>query len=246
MRSPGTFTYLFLSLLLLISCHPRIYEFNVDPRSIGPNDSVRVNWKVKGTAALQIHNYNYPGTIPFKLPEQTLLITQHGTTTPFLLPPDSTLQIPLAASEDFLTLRKKPDNNTEDMLRYITLVVTRNGQEINSVKQVEIRTDSAEDEIGFRVVIRGDSLVAAGTNNPIRWGDNFYILSVVNPGSQTLIVTHSGVTRQLRPGNQPDESFKGTPIKGDWSFTTPITTEERNDRRLIPNFLKIVITIKHR
>lgn len=246
MRSSGTFTYSYLFLLLLISCHPRIYEFNVDPRSIGPNDSVRVNWKVKGTAALLIHNYNYPGTIPFKLPGQTLLITQHGTTTPFLLPADSTLQIPLAASEDFLTLRKKPDSNAEDMLRYITLVVTRNGQEINSVKQIEIRTDSATDEIGFRVALRADSLVAAGTNNPIRWGDSFYILSVVNPTNRTLVVTHSGITRQLRPGSSPDESFKGTPVKGDWSFTTPMTAEETSDHRHIPGFLKIVITIKHR
>ena len=246
MRSPGTFTYLYLSFLLLISCHPRIYEFNVDPRSIGPNDSVRVDWKVKGAASLQIHNYNYPGSGNGKLPGQTLLITQHGTTTPFPLPADSTLQIPLAASEDFLTLRKKPDSNAGDMLRYITLVVTSNGKDSSRVVQVEVRGDSASDEIGFRVTIRGDSLVAAGTNNPVRWGDNFYILSVVNPGNHKLTITHSGITRQLPPGNQPDESFKGTTVKGDWSFTSPMTTEETNDHRLIPNFLKIVITIEHR
>jgi hypothetical protein len=246
MRSSETSVYLYLFLLILASCHPRIYEFNVDPRSIGSNDSVRVDWKVKGTASLRIHNYNYPGSGNGKLPDQTLLITQHGATIPFPLPADSTLQIPLAASEDFLTLRKKPDSNAGDMLRYITLVVTRNRKDSSRVVQVEIRGDSASDEIAFRVIIHGDSLVAAGTNNPARWGDNFYILSVQNPGNHTLNITHSNISDVLPPGNQPDQSFKGTTVKGDWSFTSAMTTEERNDHRLIPNFLKIVITIKHR
>jgi hypothetical protein len=246
MRSPKTSTYLWLSILLLVSCHPRIYEFNVDPISIGPNDSVRVNWKVKGTASLQIHNYKYPGSVTAKVPDETLLITQHGTTSPFLLAADSTLHLPLAASDDFLTLRKKPDDNTGDLLRYITLVVTSNGKDSSRVVQVEVRGDSAVDEIAFRTVIRGDSLVAAGINNPIRWGDNFYILSVANNSNRTIKVIHSNISHDLHPGNQPDDGFKGTPVKGDWSFTTPLTPEEANDHRLIPIFIKISITIKHR
>jgi hypothetical protein len=190
--------FLCVGLSLLVACHPRIYSFTVDPKSIGPGDPIRVSWEVKGQPSLQIRDYPYPG-----------------------------------------------DSNTGDKLRYITLVVTRNHQEISQVVQVAVRSDSATDEIAFRPVISGDSLVAAGVNNPVRWGDHFDILSVTDGGSRVMEVSHAGITRELRPGDKPEDAFKGTPVQGDWTFRCQMTPEEKNHQRPLPVFLRIFITIKH-
>src|ERR1700750_305870 len=86
-------------LLLLEGCHPHIYKFKVDPKTIGMNDPVMVSWKVKGAATLLIHDLSYPGSGTAKLSALTLLITRHGKTTAFLLNPDSTLKIPLSIDD---------------------------------------------------------------------------------------------------------------------------------------------------
>ncbi len=230
--------------LLLAACHPRIYQFSVDPKSIGPNDPVRVSWQVKGKATLLIHDINYPGSGNVKLQPLTLQITQDGKVNSFMLYPDSTLKI-LLAGEDSLRVDKKPDSNTDDRLRYITLVVTRNGQDSSRVIQVAVRPDAAKDEIAFRTIIRGDSIVAMGINNPVRWGDAFNIQTVSDVSNRVMDIVHSNISQQLRPGDPPDNSFNGTPVRGNWVFRSLMTAEEKNDHRLVPNFLKLSITIKH-
>src|ERR1700761_4383133 len=114
-------------IFLLVACHPQIYLFNVDPKSIGPDDVIHVSWKVEGVATLLIHDLNYPGTGNTKLAPIDLLITMDGKTTTFRMPFDSTLKIPLAG-EDSLRIIKKADNENDDRLRYTTLVVSRDGQ----------------------------------------------------------------------------------------------------------------------
>jgi hypothetical protein len=245
MVSLKTFSLLWAILLLLVACHPRIYEFAVAPRSIGPNDPVRVNWKVKGETFLLISDGNHPGSGTAKLHDQTLLITRDGKTTPYTLHTDSTLQLPLPR-ENSLVVQKQPDTISEDILRTMVMVARRHGKEADSVIQVEVRVDSASDEIAFRPKASGDSLIAEGLNNPIRWGDSFGILTVAAGGNRTLVVTHSNITRVLNPGDPPDEGLKGTPVKGDWSFRTLLTPEEKNGSQRLPVFLKINITIKHR
>lgn len=232
------------SPLLFVACHPHIYEFNVRPKSIGPNDPVQISWNIKGVATLQIRDINYPGSGNVKLAPLNLTITQDEMTKSFHLNPDSTLIINLTR-EDSLLIRKNPDNNIDDRLRYITLVVTRNNQDSSRVVQVAVRPDSASDEIAFRTIIRGDSLIASGINNPIRWGNSFDILTVKNQSNRVIDVWHSNVTSELKPGDQPDKSFQGTPVKGGWTFSTIMSSAEKNDHSLVPNFLKLSITIKH-
>jgi len=244
MKTRNTLFVQCVALLLLSACHPRIYEFNADPKSIGPNDPVRVSWKVKGVSVLTVRDYNYPGSAAAKLAELTLLVTQHGKTTAFLLSPDSTLKIPLAA-EDSMSLRKKPDSITDDRLRYLTLVVSRNGQDSSRVVQIAVRPDSAADEIGFRPVIRGDSLVGEGINNPRRWGNDFDILSVADGSNRTMDVYHPPISKTIYAGEKPVITFKGTPVQGFWQFRTLMTAAEKNNHSLIPKLLKILVTLKH-
>jgi hypothetical protein len=43
-------------LLFSYGCKPVIYEFHVTPRVIGPDDSVRVTWKVSGSPTLSVQD----------------------------------------------------------------------------------------------------------------------------------------------------------------------------------------------
>lgn len=231
--------------LAVVACTPRIYSFAVGPRTIGQNDTLQIRWAARGHVFLKLQDYNYPGTGSARLPNVTLLFTRGATATPIILQTDSGIQLALPA-RDSLTIQKKPDSNAADILRYIALVATLRGKEIDSVVQVEVRMDSATDHIAFAPVLVGDSLVAAGINDTVRWGSVFSILTIAAGSNRSLTVTHAGITRVLDPAERPDTAFRESPIQGEWSINSPLTPDEKDDHSLIPRFLRITITIKHR
>jgi hypothetical protein len=230
-------------ILFLSSCGPKVYQFAVSPPTAGPDDSIKVRWHVKGTATLLIHDLNYPGSNDGPLAAVTLIVTRHGRGLPFTLNASDTIKIPLE-STDSLIIQKQSDLVRDDRLRYLTMVASLRGKEANSTKQVAIRPDTASDVIAFRTVIRSDSLIAEGINNPVRWGNNFNILTVASGSNRALTVTHAGKSREI-PAAQPGNGFEGTPVRGFWSLRTPMTAAEKSDAHLIPVFLKLSITIKH-
>jgi hypothetical protein len=231
--------------LLVAACGPRIYSFGVEPRTIGQNDTLHVHWAARGQVFLKVQDYNYPGSGTAALPDVTLLFTRGGVTTPVVLHPNSGTQLPLPA-RDSLTILKQADANSADILRYVALVATLRGKETDSVVQVEVRVDSAGSQIAFAPAIIGDSLVASGINDTTRWGGIFSVLSVSAGSSRSLTVTHAGVTRVLTPAMEPDSAFRGSPIGGAWAINSLLSAEEKEDHSLIPRFLRIMITIKHR
>lgn len=239
------FSFLCITLVGLTACRPVIYTFTAAPKTIGPNDPIQLNWEAKGTTTLKINDINYPGTGSSKPPAATLTITRHGEITTFRLLPDSFLLIPLD-SKGSLTLKARSDDPAHDILRYLTLVASLHNKEVSSVVQIAIRPDSASDEIGFRVTLHGDTLIASGINNAVRWGNEFEILSITDGSHRTIQVQHANISRELRPDGPPDKGFEGTPVQGEWIFQSLMTPEEKKDHRLIPTFIKIVITIKHR
>jgi hypothetical protein len=232
--------------LLMPACTPRIYSFTVEPRTIGQNDTVHVRWAARGKVFLKVQDYNYPRSgDSAHLPDLSLLFSYDGRTTPVALHAQSGIQLALPA-RDSLTILKRPDSNSTNILRYVVLAARLQGKETDSVIQIEVRTDSASDQIAFAPIIFGDSLVASGINDTVRWGDVFSILTVAAGSTRSLTVTHGGVTRVVTPGQEPDTAFRGSPVGGDWSITSPLTADEKEDRSLVPRFLRIAITIKHR
>jgi hypothetical protein len=240
--------------LTVASCTPRINYFAVDAHTIGPNDTVHVQWAARGKVFLKVQDYPYTGSAgtgagagkdSIKPADLTLLFTRDGKTTPVILRANSGIQLPLPA-RDSLTIHKQPDSNSTNVLRYLVLAASMQGKEVDSVIPIEIRMDSSAAQIAFAPVIIGDSLVAAGVNDTTRWGDVFSILTVAARSTRSLTVTHAGITRVLNPAQEPDTSFSGTPVKGDWAFNSAMTQEEKDDHSLIPRFLRITITIKHR
>ena len=172
------------------------------------------------------------------------MVNLDGKESDYTMRSDDTVRIALP-SEDSLIVRQRPDAFTDDVLRYFTLVATLHGKEVPSTVQVEVRMDMDSDVIAFIPKLTGDSLVAKDTNSSIRWGDRFAIQSVTTGSDRTLVVSHSNITRILNPGDKPDDAFKGTPVAGEWLFSTALTPEEKNGTKRTPSFLKINITIKH-
>jgi hypothetical protein len=212
---------------------------------MGQHDTVHVRWAARGKVFLKVQDYNYPGTGGAALPDVTLLFTRDGVTTPIVLHANSGIQLALPARVS-LSIQKQPDANAAEILRYVALVATLRGKETDSVVQVEVRVDSATDHIAFTPSLVGDSLVASGINDTVRWDGVFSILTVAAGSARSLTVTHAGVTRVLTPGEPPDTAFRGSPVGGDWSINSPLTQDEKDDHSLIPRFLRITITIKHR
>lgn len=238
--------FMVAACLAVAACTPRIYSFTVDPHTIGQNDTVHVRWAARGKVFLKVQDYNYPRSGDSgHLPDLTLLFSYDGRTTPVTLHAQSGIQLALPA-RDSLTIRKRPDSNSTNILRYIVLAARLQGKETDSVIQIEVRIDSAADQIAFAPIIFGDSLLASGINDTVRWGDVFSILTVAAGSARSLTVTHGGVTRVVTPGQEPDTAFRGSPIGGQWLINSPLTADEKDDHSLVPRFLRIAITIKHR
>jgi ribosomal protein S8E len=230
------------SLCLITACKPEIYSFSVSPRTAGSSDTIKVAWRVKGSAFLKIHDISYTPSNS-TLASITLLTTGSGIPPVFHLAADSTLIIPVAASGS-VSISKKPDGIIDDRLRYITLVAVKKKNQTDSVIQVAVRPDNAPDVIAFRPFVRGDSLIASGTNDSVRWGKRAMIVTVSNSGTRILDISHEGINRTLNPEAVPDPSFKDTLVKGFWSFRTLMTPAEKADTSRKPKIIKLNITIK--
>lgn len=239
------YCFLCLAILLVMACHPRIYLFAAGPASVGQHDPIPVHWKVRGRATLLIHDINYPGSGAGDLSSIQLQITRKGVVNTYTLGSADTLRLPLTSQADSLVITKQADQVVDDRLRYLMLVASSRGKDSIRVIQVAIRPDSASDEIGFRDSVRNDTLIAAGINNPVRWGNDFEILTVSYSGSRELLVMHAGITRVLHPGDPPNTDFHSTPVQGYWSLRSPLTAAEKANPRLTPPALKINITIIH-
>jgi hypothetical protein len=236
--------------MLLAACQPRIYRFTVDPPTIGNNDPVRVSWKVAGKPTLLIHDIGYPNSGGGRLSPVTLVITRHGKEDNFTLAAEDTIRLPLGSKADSLEIRKKPDGHTDDRLRYIRLVAVRGKRESPQTIEVPVRPDTASGQVGFAVVPHGDTLIAAGLNNARTWGDDYVILTVslehADTSNRVIEVDHSGISRVLHRGDPPDESFKGTPVTGQWTLKTLLTPEDKAKHGQGPTGLSIFILLKHR
>src|ERR1700690_519935 len=76
----------------------------------------------------------------------------------------------------------------------LTLVVRKGGKEAKRMIQVTMLPSESSNEIVFSNVLsaNGDTLIAKGEKNKLRWGDEFQIVSVASNSKRLLYVRHSG------------------------------------------------------
>ncbi len=65
-----------LWLFAAAGCQPRIYRFTVAPLTIGPDDSIRTSWDVRGAATLLIHDRKMPGADSTTFLRELTLVVQ--------------------------------------------------------------------------------------------------------------------------------------------------------------------------
>ncbi len=229
----------------MVACHPRIYFFSASPLSAGADDSIRVGWKVKGTARLLLHDAAYPPVAAGPLVPVKLLATWENKVDSVWVGASDTGFFKLTDSGS-LVIRNVYHGDFGERLRSLRLVVTKSGKDSTRDAQVAYYPDTASDRIGYRAVLVGDSLVAEGENNSLRWGNLFQIVTVANGSGRPLRVSHAGISATLLAGGPPSRDFGGAAVKGFWSFRAGLTSEEKKNPALNPTGLIVNITIKHR
>jgi hypothetical protein len=174
-------------------------------------------------------------------------VTTHDTTQVRRMTADDTLKVTWdVKGKPTLLLNETELPDSGGKMLEMTLVVEKNGKEVNQVVQVEMLPKNTITSIAFNTELRGDTLVAEDDKNPGVWGDRFEVLSVSNASGRPLSVTHANRTASLDRDSTPSPAFAGTPIEGRWIFKSLLTGAEKADHSLLPERLTINTTITYK
>ena len=111
-------------------------------------------------------------------------------------------------------------------------------------KEIEIYPKRGLDSVAFTTTLQGDTLVASGTKNSDRWGDEFEILSVASGSGRPLTVRHAGRSVTLDGGGTSSTGLQGTAYNGDWDLRSGLTNAERQQPANTPDWLIVRATIQ--
>ena len=130
----------------------------------------------------------------------------------------------------------------------LTLVARKGGKETKRMIQVTMLPSESSNEIVFSNVLstNGDTLIAKGEKNKLRWGDEFQIVSVASHSKRQLYVRHSGKSAELSSDGTPSNALEGTPIEGPWEIRSLVTAAEKKDLKTAPETLSINTTIQYK
>lgn len=140
----------------------------------------------------------------------------------------------------------QPVSESSKFLEY-TLVASKSGKEKRQTIQVVLLPSEASDSIIFKNVLseNGDTLIAIGEKNLRRWGNHFRIVNVGSTSSRTLFISHEGKETKLSANGTSSAFFAGTSIGGSWRICSLVTSQERANPSLLPEFLRLNVTIQY-
>lgn len=131
-----------------------------------------------------------------------------------------------------------PDDRRYE-LREFTLVVQKNGKDKKQVAQVNVLPAESADDIIFSTIRNGDTLIASGEKNVLRWGTYFKIKTAASASARELIVVHGEKTATLAKDGTPSVLFAGISNSGNWEIKSLLTEAEKTDSSTIPARLRI-------
>jgi hypothetical protein len=137
------------------------------------------------------------------------------------------------------------DEVTGKYLDFI-LAVCKGSKEVRQKIQVVILPDSSSTEIVFPITLRGDTLIAAGVKNPVRWGSSFKVTDVSFKLARSVWILHAGKTAELNPANNSSAALNGTPIEGPWEILSLLTPQEKRDMSTAPESFRITASIHYK
>lgn len=126
-----------------------------------------------------------------------------------------------------------------------TLVARKSNKEARRMIQVMVLPNESSTEIAFLTTLHGDTLVAAGDKNSLRWSDKFTVLTIATGSDRNLNIRHAGKVAQLEKNGIPSNEFKGTPVKGDWEIRSMLTKQEKANPDSAPEVLWIKAFIQY-
>jgi hypothetical protein len=127
-----------------------------------------------------------------------------------------------------------------------TLVARKSNKEVRRMIQVMELPNESSTEIAFLTTLHGDTLVAAGEKNSLRWSDKFTILTIAPGSDRNLTVRHEGKVIQLEKNGSPSNEMKGSPVKGYWEIRSILTKAEKADPVNVPELLWINAVIQYK
>ena len=150
----------------------------------------------------------------------------------------------------FHEVDQKEDNplkNGDVTAKYLEFIlsVVKGKNEAHRMVQVAIVPDTSYTEIVFPTVLHGDTLIAAGNKNILRWGNSFKVLSLASQGNRDLLITHSDKTIKVGSGSTT-YAFEGTPLEGFWEFRSLLTIKEKEDMSTAPDRFRVKLVIKYK
>lgn len=125
------------------------------------------------------------------------------------------------------------------------LSVQKGNKEVHRMIQVTLVPDTMSTEILFSTTLHGDTLIASGVKNILRWGKNFEVLTVTSDMKREMLVSHFNKTVVLNSGTSSN-GLEGTLVDGSWEFRTLLTQKEKADLSTAPDRMRITVLIHYK
>jgi hypothetical protein len=129
--------------------------------------------------------------------------------------------------------------------RHYDLVVRKNAKEIMKSVLITVLQVKSMDDIVFSTIRKGDSVIASGIKDTVRWGTYFKLETIASASGRPLTVTHGGKTVLIDKNGNPSAAFCGIANSGPWVISSHLTDSEKKDTTTIPARLKIHTVIVH-
>ncbi len=124
-----------------------------------------------------------------------------------------------------------------------TIVAVKGGKEAVQHLDIQQYADAAGTEVVFPSTLVGDTIVAAGNKNPVRWAGQFVVRTLASASGRPLEVRHAGVIVQLNAAGTPTLAPAGTTVSGWWEIRSLLSQAERTDPASRPDRLRVNLVI---
>jgi hypothetical protein len=139
-----------------------------------------------------------------------------------------------------------PPADSLDLLEFSLYVKKGNKSPAHLKRQVTLLPDESFSVMVVRVDSlspAGDSLVAVGINDSLRW-KGVSISTIDNISNRALTIFHGGRTGTLPATSNNSDIWAGLPYADFWMIKSPLTEAEKKDHSLIPTRIPLKIKIQ--
>jgi hypothetical protein len=139
-----------------------------------------------------------------------------------------------------------PGGDSLQLLEFTLVAEKGNNDPAHAKRQIILLPEACKTILYVRMDSlskNGDSLIAIGINDTIRWND-VVIADLSNTAFRQLMISHAGRSGVLEDGAMHDAGWKDLPYGGNWEIKSPLTEMEKKDHSKIPTRIELQVIIK--